>query len=82
MLDRFKTFLDKKGAVPTKYRPYYVKRVSDCYTFLAKPLNAPIDSGEKKLFLRHLGEKFEEWQVKQADDAQNCTLIFCQAKLP
>ena len=67
-MNHFRQFLFKKG-VKEKTILYYVKWVSDCYDYLAKPLSADIKPDEKEKFLRHLARSHEDWQIRQADRA-------------
>lgn len=69
MLDKFKDFLQKKGTLKSQHIPYYVKWVSECYSFLKVPNEIPIDNTQKQQFLSHLSKRHEDWQVKQADTA-------------
>ncbi len=67
-MNNFRQFLAKKR-IKEKNIPYYVKWVSDCYDYLAKPLSADIKPDEKEKFLRHLATSHEDWQIRQADRA-------------
>jgi hypothetical protein len=69
MLRAFEVFLTKKGAVKTQNAPYYLKWVSDCYSFLNEPLSNRVSSEQKKQFLSDIAKRYEDWQVKQADTA-------------
>jgi hypothetical protein len=69
MLRTFEAYLTKKGTVKTQYLPFYLKWVSDCYTFLNEPLPNRLGSEQKKQFLTHTAKHCEDWQIKQADTA-------------
>lgn len=69
MFGGFKQFLLNKGAVKSQYIPFYMKWVSDCYTFFDSSPSARLSSDQKKQFLSHMAKQHEEWQVKQADTA-------------
>ncbi len=69
MLDQFHKFLMKNGHIGEKYLPYYVKWVSECYTYLNETIEHKIVSEQKQQFLNHLSTNHEDWQVKQADHA-------------
>ncbi len=67
MIKYFKQYLKKTGRVNSKTLPYYVKWVSNCYTFLDKELSQKITNEEKKEFLDYLAKTHEDWQVNQAN---------------
>ena len=65
----FEAYLTNKAMVSDKYRPWYLKWVSDCKIFLGLPPNAPINSADRQRFLDSLANKVAAWQIKQADSA-------------
>jgi len=69
MLEHFRTYLTEKARIKDKYVPYYIKWVSDCYSFLNQPPESPLSNDQKEEFLKHISKKQEEWQVNQADYA-------------
>lgn len=69
MLRAYEAFLTKKGSAKPQYVPYYLKWVSDCYSFLNEPLSNRLNSDQKKEFLSDMAKQYEDWQVKQADTA-------------
>jgi len=69
MLRPYEAFPKKKGNVRSQYIPFYLKWVSDCYTFLNEPLSNRLTSEQSKQFLSHMAKRHEDWQVKQADTA-------------
>ncbi len=69
MLKNYETFLKSKDSIKTQYLPYYLKWVSDCYHFLNEPLSNRLSIEQKRQFLTDMGKRYEEWQVKQADNA-------------
>jgi len=69
MLQAFEQFLMDKEGVPQKNAPYYVKWVSDCYRFVAKPETQSLTNEQTAEFLIRLTKKHEDWQVQQADRA-------------
>jgi hypothetical protein len=69
MLRPYEAFLKKKENVRSQYIPFYLKWVSDCYTFLNEPLSNRLTSEQSKQFLSHMAKRHEDWQVKQADTA-------------
>lgn len=69
MLEPFNQFLSLKGRVQSKYLPFYLRWVADCYRFLDIPLPQHITNEQKSQFLKHLGKSHEDWQVNQADHA-------------
>jgi len=69
MFDRFHDYLLNTGHIGEKYIPYYLKWVSDCYSFLNEPVEKIILYDRKLQFLKHLSKNHEDWQVKQADYA-------------
>jgi hypothetical protein len=69
MLRPYEAFLTKKGSVRSQYIPFYLKWVSDCYTFLNETLSNRLTSEQCNQFLSHMAKRHEDWQVKQADTA-------------
>jgi integrase len=69
MLKAFEAFLLRNKAVKSKYIPYYIKWVSDCYKFLEESPSNRVGSDQRKEFLLHLERHHEDWQVRQADTA-------------
>lgn len=69
MLDRFQKYLLENTHINSKYIPYYLKWISECYAFHDMPIEHRIISDQKQQFLAHLAKTYEEWQVKQADYA-------------
>ena len=69
MLDKFRIYLQDSAKTKLKYIPYYLKWISDCYTFLEIQPPKTIKSDQKQQFLKHLSKNHEEWRVKQADYA-------------
>ena len=69
MLDAFKQFLSLKGRVQSKYLPFYLRWVTDCYRFFDTPLSKRITNEQRSQFLKHLSKSHEDWQVNQADNA-------------
>ena len=63
MLDRFKEFLKQKGTIKPQYIPFYLKRVSECYSFLNSSNETIISSSQKQQFLSPMEKRFEDWQV-------------------
>ena len=66
MLSSFQSTLTKRALIKDKYVPYYVKWVSECYSFLDRSTCAILNQDCKQQFLRHLAKTSEDWQVKQA----------------
>ncbi len=69
MLDSYKLYLQEEVQIDEKYIPYYIKWVGDCISFLKKERGKRITNEEKHSFLEHLSERYEDWQIKQADYA-------------
>ena len=69
MLDRFQGFLIDNAHVNHKYIPYYLKWITECYSFHNISLEQRITSDHKQQFFAHLSKTYEDWQVKQADYA-------------
>lgn len=81
MLDAFKHFLLHKDTVKSQYIPFYIKWVSDCYSFLDTSLSSRLSSDQKRQFLSHMAKRYENWQVKQADTALRLYDYFLSRKL-
>jgi integron integrase len=69
MLEEFRNYIIQKAQVKSKYVPYYLKWVADCYAFFNQPPERPITNDQKQEFLKHISKRQEEWQVNQADYA-------------
>jgi len=61
--------IQSRERLQEKYIPYYVKWVSDCCRFHKLPENEPLSKEQRAQFLKHLAERNEDWQVRQADRA-------------
>lgn len=68
MLSAFKGYLTEKAVVQGKYVRYYLKWVSECYSFLDKSDAEVINVEEKERFLKYISKTHEDWQVNQADN--------------
>jgi integron integrase len=68
-LDDFKKFLADAGRVKDISIPWYLKRLTDCLTFLNIRFGEHIEHKEKQSYLDNLSTHIEDWQVKQADNA-------------
>ena len=75
MLRPYEAFLLKRGAVKPLYVPFYLKWVSDCYSFLDVPLSSRLSSEQKKEFLSNMERRHEEWQVRQADTGVEAIMV-------
>lgn len=69
MFDQFQKYLLNNRHQKDKYIPYYLKWISDCYSFINAPVEDRLNSEQKQHFLSHLAKSHEDWQVKQADYA-------------
>ncbi|MEM2111508.1 MAG: integron integrase [Candidatus Bathyarchaeia archaeon] len=69
MIEDFKSYLLRTKHIKEKYIPYYIKWVSECYTFLNEKIGKILTTDKKQEFLKYLGKNHEDWQVKQADYA-------------
>jgi hypothetical protein len=69
MFEEFQRYLIKNSRQQDKYIPYYLKWISDCYSFNNEPVDHNLNSEQKQQFLTHLAKNREDWQVKQADYA-------------
>ncbi len=54
MLKAYEAFLSEKGTVRTKYLPFYLKWVSDCYSLLNEPMSNRLGSEQRKWTRRKL----------------------------
>jgi integron integrase len=55
--------------ISSKYIPFYLKWISECYAFHDVPIEHRIMAEQKQQFLTHLSKTHENWKVKQADYA-------------
>jgi len=69
MIREFKSYLLDKKYIRDKYVPYYIKWVSDCYSYLDESTENRLTTDKIQGFLRHLSKNHEDWQVNQADYA-------------
>ncbi len=53
----------------SNYIPFYLKWVSACYELLDVDPSFRLTIDQKKQFLAHMTNRYEDWQVKQADTA-------------
>jgi len=81
MLTDFREYLIKKARVKEKHIPYYLKWVGDCYSFLCISNSTPLNSDQKKEFLKHMAKDYEDWQVNQADTALRLYGYFLSQKI-
>jgi integron integrase len=81
MFEQFRTYLTDKARVKDKYIPYYLKWVSDCYSFFNQPPENPLSNDQKQEFLKHISKRQEEWQVNQADYALRLYSFFLNREL-
>lgn len=69
MFERFQKYLSDNAHISSKYIPFYLKWISECYAFNNMPVEHRITAEQKQQFLAHLSKTREDWQVKQADYA-------------
>lgn len=69
MVEAFNRFLLHKGSIKPQNVPFYLKWVSECYTFLNESPSSRINGDQRKQFLEYMSKRQEDWQVKQADTA-------------
>lgn len=69
MLGEFQRYLIKNARDKDKYIAYYLKWISDCYSFNNERVDHRLNSEQKQQFLSHLAKNHEDWQVRQADYA-------------
>jgi hypothetical protein len=70
----YEAFLVKKGTIKPQYVPFYLKWVSDCYSFLNEPLSNRLGAEQKRPFLSEMAKRHGDWQVKQTDTAKKSVL--------
>ncbi|HDO25723.1 MAG TPA: integron integrase [Nitrospirae bacterium] len=80
MLADFKAYITNKSVVKEKYIPYYLKWVSDCYTFSDTSDVTILKKEQKQQFLKHIAKSYEDWQVNQADNALRLYEYFLTTK--
>jgi len=80
MLSSFQSTLTKRALIKDKYVPYYVKWVSECYSFLDRPTCAILNQDCKQQFFRHLAKTSEDWQVKRAEQAWRLDTYFLSSQ--
>ncbi len=80
MLSSFKDHLTQKALVKEKYVPFYMKWVSDCYSFLNVSDSMILNLEQKMQFLKYLAKTHEDGQVKQANNALKFYTYFLSSK--
>jgi integron integrase len=81
MFEEFRGYLTHKARIKDKYIPYYLKWVSDCYSYFNQPPEDPLSNDQRQEFLKHISKKHEEWQVNQADYALRLYSFFLNREL-
>ncbi len=81
MLPDFKKYLLQKAVINEKYVPFYLKWVSEFYSFLNEADAKTFTLEQKQSFLKHLSKTHEDWQVKQADNALRIYSYFFSSQL-
>jgi len=66
MLSSFKDYLIQKVLVKEQYVPFYLKWVSDCYSFLNEPDSVVLNFEQTSRFQKYSAKIHDEWQVRQA----------------
>jgi hypothetical protein len=69
MLNAFLQELSADKSLNSKYVPYYIRWVRDCYSYFRLPPSERLSPEQTRLYLAHLGSTREDWQVKQAEQA-------------
>ena len=69
LIGEFESYLSNKNHIKDKYVPYYMKWVSECYSYLDESVESRLPADRIKTFLSHLSKNHEDWQVNQADYA-------------
>lgn len=80
MLTNFKDYLIQKSLVKEKYILFYLKWVSDCYSFLNESDSRILSQERKQAFLEYLSKTHQDWQIKQADNALRLYSYFLSEK--
>jgi integron integrase len=80
MLKSFQSYLSSVNRIKEKYIPFYIKWVSDCYSYSNVPLEHRLTVDKKQTFLGHLSKHHEDWQVNQADYALRLYQHFLSSK--
>lgn len=56
MFEAYKQFLFHRGAIKSQYIPFYLKWVSESYTFWNVTPATRINGGQRKQFLTHMSK--------------------------
>ena len=72
MLRPYEAFLVKKGTIKPQYVPFYLKWVSDCYSFLNEPLSNRLGAEQKWHFLSEMAKRYEDWQESKQIGEEEC----------
>jgi integron integrase len=76
MMKQFEKYLRFKRTIIPKQIPFYLNWVNRFLAFINKGPEADITEDEKEAYLNDLEKRFEEWQVKQAQDAIDLFIYF------
>ncbi len=80
MLQAFQAYLSAVKHVKEKHVPYYLKWVSDCYSYCNESVENRVSTDKKQVFLKYLAKHHEDWQVNQADYALRLYQFFLSSK--
>ena len=61
MLEEFRNYPTQKARIKDRYIPYYLKWISDFYTFFNQPPDHPLSNDQRQGFLKHISKGHEEW---------------------
>lgn len=69
MIKKYAAYLKKVHRIQDRMVPYYLKWVKDAYSHSQTSLKIPITEEAKNTYLHHSSSRYEDWQLKQADES-------------
>jgi hypothetical protein len=82
MLEEFRSYLTHKARIKDKCIPYYLKWVSDFYTFFNHPSEHPLSNDQRQEFLKHIWKRHEEWNRGLKGSSEDSTGLEGNWKVP
>ena len=82
MLNEFQQVLATDKSLNSKHIPHYIRWIKDCYSYFRLPPTERLALEQTHLYLSHLENIRENWQVRQAEQALRRFDFFLNGKCP
>ena len=69
MINKYATYLKEVHRLPERMIPHYLRWVKDAYAHSKTLPKKPIAENAKDEYLNHCANRYEDWQVEQANDS-------------